>query len=375
MFKRYSLPGRRLRPAGHPLAEGHQGAAARCATSTTTATDIVPTILDVLRPRDARRSSTAYEQIPLPACRCATASTTPTRRRTKETPVLRDARHARHLARRLEGGRRARADSAARATSTRTRGSSTTSTRTAPRRTTSPTEHPEKLEGADRRLVRGGRARTTSCRSTTAPPSRSSTIARPQPEPPRTRYIYYPGHAPGPGGRRGQHPRPVVQDPRRGRDRRARRRGRDLRPRLALRRPRAVHQGPEAATTSTTSSASRPSSSSSRRRARRPGKHVARHGVRQGGHGEHGESHRHDASCTSTTRSSPRARCATQLGKFTLCGDGLCVGCDSGDPVSSEYAPPFAVHRRHDPRRSRSTSATTQYLDLEQEAAAAFARE
>ena len=27
----------------------------------------------------------------------------------------------------------------------------------------------------------------------------------------------------------------------------------------------------------------------------------------------------------------------TQVGTFTLCGDGLCVGRDSSDPVSSEY--------------------------------------
>ena len=30
----------------------------------------------------------------------------------------------------------------------------------------------------------------------------------------------------------------------------------------------------------------------------------------------------------------------TQLGKFTLAGDGLCVGYDSGDAVSQEYRSP-----------------------------------
>ena len=30
----------------------------------------------------------------------------------------------------------------------------------------------------------------------------------------------------------------------------------------------------------------------------------------------------------------------TQLGKFTLSGDGLCVGFDSGDAVSPEYTTP-----------------------------------
>ena len=30
----------------------------------------------------------------------------------------------------------------------------------------------------------------------------------------------------------------------------------------------------------------------------------------------------------------------TQAGKFTLSGDGLCVGYDSGDAVSQEYKTP-----------------------------------
>ena len=31
----------------------------------------------------------------------------------------------------------------------------------------------------------------------------------------------------------------------------------------------------------------------------------------------------------------------TQPGVFSLCGDGLCVGRDSGSPVGDDYAPPF----------------------------------
>ena len=31
----------------------------------------------------------------------------------------------------------------------------------------------------------------------------------------------------------------------------------------------------------------------------------------------------------------------TQAAQFTLCGDGLCVGRDSADAVSSEYKSPF----------------------------------
>ena len=31
----------------------------------------------------------------------------------------------------------------------------------------------------------------------------------------------------------------------------------------------------------------------------------------------------------------------TQPGKFTLSGDGLCIGWDSADPVSPDYQAPF----------------------------------
>ena len=36
----------------------------------------------------------------------------------------------------------------------------------------------------------------------------------------------------------------------------------------------------------------------------------------------------------------------TILGHFSLCGEGLCIGYDSGDAVSSAYAVPIPVHRR-----------------------------
>ena len=70
---------------------------------------------------------------------------------------------------------------------------------------------------------------------------------RPQTEPDRDTYIYYPRHRRGARGRGAQHPRALVQAPRRGRDRERRRRGRDLRPGRALRRPRPVPQGPPGA--------------------------------------------------------------------------------------------------------------------------------
>ncbi len=64
----------------------------------------------------------------------------------------------------------------------------------------------------------------------------------------------------------------------------------------------------------------------------------------------------------------------TQTGKFTLCGDGLCIGYDSADPVS-----------RHYPNNVEFTGGRIlgvgidvgedQYLNLELEAMAAFARD
>ena len=38
----------------------------------------------------------------------------------------------------------------------------------------------------------------------------------------------------------------------------------------------------------------------------------------------------------------------TMTGHFSLCGEGLCIGYDSGDAVSSTVQPGLRVHRRHD---------------------------
>ena len=49
-------------------------------------------------------------------------------------------------------------------------------------------------------------------------------------------------------------------------------------------------------------------------------------------------------------------RIKTQPGAFTLAGEGLCVGRDSGDPVTDDYPgeAPLPLHRRHDqPGRRR----------------------
>ena len=62
----------------------------------------------------------------------------------------------------------------------------------------------------------------------------------------------------------------------------------------------------------------------------------------------------------------------TQPGKFTLSGDGLCVGYDSGDAVSSEYKTPGEFHGG----TIRGVAVTVEkaaYADLEQEARRALA--
>ena len=62
----------------------------------------------------------------------------------------------------------------------------------------------------------------------------------------------------------------------------------------------------------------------------------------------------------------------TQPGKFTLSGDGLCVGRDSGDAVSEQYASP-GTFIGGTIKFVGVTVEKKQYLDLEKLAAAAFA--
>jgi hypothetical protein len=64
----------------------------------------------------------------------------------------------------------------------------------------------------------------------------------------------------------------------------------------------------------------------------------------------------------------------TQLAFFTLCGDGLCVGRDSGDAVSKEYSAP-ATFKGGTILQVEVSTGDDQYLDLEKEAHALLARE
>jgi len=63
-----------------------------------------------------------------------------------------------------------------------------------------------------------------------------------------------------------------------------------------------------------------------------------------------------------------------QVGKFTLAGDGLCIGRDSGDNVSQEYKAPGTFKGGTILGVGIDVSEES-YLNLEQEAAGAFARD
>jgi arylsulfatase len=60
-----------------------------------------------------------------------------------------------------------------------------------------------------------------------------------------------------------------------------------------------------------------------------------------------------------------------QIGKFTLSGDGLCVGFDSGDNVSDQYKNPGTFTGGEILGVAVDVSEKA-YIDLQKEAAAAF---
>ena len=104
-----------------------------------------------------------------------------------------------------------------------------------------------------------------------------------------------------------------------------------------------------------------------------PGRHVLGMEFTREASGDHGESH-------GTTRLYvdesvvAEGPMRAQVGYFTLCGDGLCVGRDSSDAVTSLYRAPadFTGGRI---AQVEVSVGSTQYLDLEKEAMAALARE
>ena len=69
-----------------------------------------------------------------------------------------------------------------------------------------------------------------------------------------------------------------------------------------------------------------------------------------------------------------QAPCRTQTGRYTLCGEGLCIGYDGGDAVSSEYKSPFPFTGGR-VLKVIYDIADDVYLDLERRLQAAMARD
>jgi len=61
-------------------------------------------------------------------------------------------------------------------------------------------------------------------------------------------------------------------------------------------------------------------------------------------------------------------------GHFSLCGEGLCIGYESGDAVSSEYKPPFKFSGGRIVKVVFDV-ANDAYVDVERHMAAALARD
>ena len=345
------LPGRRLRPAGDPWP---QGIAARgevrhqyhhCDRHR-------PDDPRVLRRRDARRSSTASSRPRCPASRCATASTTPTRRPRRRPSTTRcsapaasgtragrrspstarcsgignfDERHLAALPHR-RGPRRG----------ARPRRPST------PRRSRSSSalwfEEAEKQRRAAAQRPAVDRPRTS---------RRSCAMEFHVPVPPSGQYTLLPGHDRGP---RALAPPTCTASRTRSSPRsssRRRRRGRDLRPRARA----------SAATRCSSRTASStyvynflgiPPEQRISAPAPTPGTHILGVEFTKERIGEHRESHRHREAlrrrrggrragdpdrCPATSRSAARASASATT---------------AATPVSSEYTAAVRVHRRHD---------------------------
>ena len=350
MFKRYSeYAGGTCDPLVISLAEGHQGARRG-------AQPVPP-----LAPTSCRRSSTSAGW----RCPRSTAASSSIRssgvsmRYTFDAPTAPTQKKRQYYAMlgtrgdlggRLEGRRRCTPRSRARATSTRTCGSSITSTSIRAESKDLAKEHPEKLqalikawfEEADKNLVLPLDDRTA---------LEQLNIERPSDEPPRERYVYYPGTSPVPEGVavnvRGRSYKILadveITDPNcsgvifaHG----SRFGGHSL-----FIKDKKLHYvynflgiQPEQQFVVAGAEARQVH---------------ARHGV----HAREGR-----ASTTSrigTTKLYVNDKVVaegpmrTQVGKFTLSGDGLCVGRDSGDAVSQRLQVARHVQGRHHPRRRR----------------------
>ncbi len=104
-----------------------------------------------------------------------------------------------------------------------------------------------------------------------------------------------------------------------------------------------------------------------------PGKHALGMEFIRETAGEYGESHG-TTSLYVDDKVAAKGPMRAQVGKFTLSGDGLCVGYDSGDNVSGRYRSP-GIFTGGTILGVGIDVSDEAYLDLEKEAAAAFARD
>ena len=239
-------------------------------------------------------------------------------------------------------------------TSTRTRGSSTTSTSTAPSCTTSPPRSPSACSelinlwyaeaGANGAFPLDDRSRAGDPHHAAAAALAAAQPLRLLPRPRRRARV--------PGG---QHPQPLLRHRRAGRHPRARRRRA-----CCSRTARASAATPSTSRTTgcTTSTAS--SAASSRRSSPTEELPTGEDLILSAAFEKDGEDPPGVAVGTLSLFHGDvkvgEGRIKTQPGKFSLAGDGLCVGRDSSDPVTDDYPGTRAlgVHRRHDqPRRHR----------------------
>jgi hypothetical protein len=89
--------------------------------------------------------------------------------------------------------------------------------------------------------------------------------------------------------------------------------------------------------------------------------------------GQHGESHG-TARLYINQKAVASTKLRTMAGHFSLCGEGLCVGRDSGDSVSGEYSGQFPFSGGTI-RQVEVNVGGDQYVDMERAAAAMMARE
>lgn len=90
--------------------------------------------------------------------------------------------------------------------------------------------------------------------------------------------------------------------------------------------------------------------------------------------GEHGESIR-TMKFYINDKQIAKGPMTAQVGKFTLVGDGLCVGYDSGDPVSKLYTTKTSEFKGGTIAFVKVSTGKEQYLDPEREAQRALCKE